>query len=79
MGNLYAEVRIVSTRPFEDMQHQVKHVTLSRLDPRIEASLQPLCDFMSKLVTLFEERGPEWSRQSPPQRVDNILRALRRL
>jgi hypothetical protein len=69
----------VSARPLEDVQHSFEAVTHKRCDPRIEASLQPLAEFMSKLVDLFEERGPEWSQQSPPQRVDSILRALRQL
>jgi hypothetical protein len=69
----------VSARPFEDLRHSFKPVTLNRYDPRIEASLEPLADFMSKLVNLVEERGAEWSRQNPPQRVENILRALRQL
>jgi len=78
-SNLYTEVRTVSARPFEYLQHPVTPVTLDRIDPKLEASLEPLADFMSKLVDLFEERGPEWSKQSPPQRVENILRALRQL
>lgn len=69
----------MSARPFEYLQHPVTPVTLDRIDPKIEASLEPLADFMSKLVDLFEERGAEWSKQSPPQRVENILRALRQL
>jgi len=70
----------VSTKPFEDVQHPYKvPVTPSCCDPKIDAALEPLADFMSKVVDLVEERGHEWLLQSPPQRVESILRALRQL
>jgi hypothetical protein len=70
----------MSTKQFEGLRLPSKRsATSHRGDPKIEVELEPLAGFMSKLVDLLEARGAEWSQQSPPQRVRNILQALQQL
>jgi len=78
-STLYPEVIDVSTRPFEGMQRTCDVGMFNPCDPETEASLRPLEEVMTKLLQLLEERGQEWAEQSPPQRVESILQALRQL
>ena len=52
---------------------------LNVCDPEMEASLRPLEEFMIKLLRLLEERGAEWAELRPPERVESMVQALRRL
>ncbi len=67
----------MSTTPLE--KPGLQPGILNAYDPEMEASLRPLEEFMIKLLHLLEERGAEWAEQPPPQRVESMLQALRKL
>jgi hypothetical protein len=48
------------------------------LDAEAAAALAPLGDFMRRLCLLIDDH-PEWHHQSPPERMENFLQAVRQL
>jgi hypothetical protein len=70
----------MTERQLSDSLHEATaYLKSNGQDSQIEAALVPLEDFMSRLLILVRERGPEWCRQTPPHRTESILQALQQL